>query len=161
MTKKLTAKQKAANKAKGIKIGRKTRYCGKTAEQAKQLCLLGATDKVLAKFFKVTRRTIENWKKSHPEFFHTIKDAKQEKDTNVERSLYERAMGYEHIETKVFFKDGEIFTHDVVKHYPPDPTALIFWLKNRQPAQWRDKHEIVTDGSLTVIVKSFADKDKK
>ena len=30
------------------------------------------------------------------------------------------------------------------KHYPPDTTAAIFWLKNRQKSKWRDKqdHEI-------------------
>ena len=28
---------------------------------------------------------------------------------------------------------------DYVEHYPPDTTACIFWLKNRQPALWRDK----------------------
>lgn len=161
MTKKLTTKQKAANKAKGIKTGRPTRYHKETGEQARQLCLLGATDEQLAKFFKVTPRTIENWKVNHPEFFQTLKDAKHKKDRNVERSLFERAMGYKHIETKVFFKDGDIFTHDVTKHYPPDPVSMIFWLKNRKPAQWRDKQEIVTDGSLTVIVKNFSDKDKK
>ena len=31
---------------------------------------------------------------------------------------------------------------DVTKHYPPDPTAAIFWLKNRQPDTWRDKVEV-------------------
>jgi hypothetical protein len=25
-----------------------------------------------------------------------------------------------------------------IEHYPPDPTAAIFWLKNRDPAHWRD-----------------------
>jgi hypothetical protein len=24
----------------------------------------------------------------------------------------------------------------------PDTTAAIFWLKNRQPSQWRDKQEV-------------------
>ena len=27
------------------------------------------------------------------------------------------------------------------KHYPPDVTACIFWLKNRCPDEWRDRHE--------------------
>ena len=30
----------------------------------------------------------------------------------------------------------------VDKCYPPDPTSMIFWLKNRQPLVWRDKKEI-------------------
>ena len=29
-----------------------------------------------------------------------------------------------------------------VEHVPPDKTAAIFWLKNRDPAQWRDAWQI-------------------
>jgi len=29
----------------------------------------------------------------------------------------------------------------VLKHYPADVTACIFWLKNRLPAEWRDRHD--------------------
>ena len=28
------------------------------------------------------------------------------------------------------------------EHVPPDTTAAIFWLKNRQPAHWRDAWQI-------------------
>jgi len=27
---------------------------------------------------------------------------------------------------------------------------MIFWLKNRQPTWWRDKHEVAHSGSLTL-----------
>lgn len=29
-----------------------------------------------------------------------------------------------------------------VEHVPPDVTAQIFWLKNRDPAHWRDAWQI-------------------
>ena len=29
-----------------------------------------------------------------------------------------------------------------VEHYPPDTTALIYWLKNRRPDRWRDVQNI-------------------
>jgi hypothetical protein len=29
-----------------------------------------------------------------------------------------------------------------VEHVPPDTTAAIFWLKNRDPARWRDAWQI-------------------
>ena len=32
----------------------------------------------------------------------------------------------------------------VTKHVPADVTAIIFWLKNRQPAKWNDKREMET-----------------
>ena len=34
----------------------------------------------------------------------------------------------------------------------PDTTAIIFWLKNRQPEYWRDKQEVdhqSSDGSMS------------
>jgi len=36
----------------------------------------------------------------------------------------------------------------VTKTVPPDTTALIFWLKNRRPDNWRDKQEVRVDGVL-------------
>jgi len=142
MTKKLTAKQKAVNKAKGVKPGQPTRYNKKYAKEAYKLCQLGAIDKDLANFFNVSLKTIDNWRKAHPEFLLALKQSKTDLNNKVVRSLYDRAMGYSHTETKTFFKDGEIFTHDVTKHYPPDPTSLIFWLKNREPEDWRDTQAI-------------------
>ena len=29
-----------------------------------------------------------------------------------------------------------------VEHMPPDPTSMIFWLKNRDPARWRDAWQV-------------------
>lgn len=121
------------------KGGRPTRYKSEYAEQARKLCLLGATDEALADFFEVSKVTINAWKKAHPEFLNSLKIGKQIADANVADSLYNRALGYSHPELKVFNNMGEIVTFECEKHYPPDPTSAIFWLKNRQPALWRDK----------------------
>ncbi len=118
-------------------------------DQVKKLALAGWTDAQMADFFGVTEQTWNNWKKAHPKFFESLKEWKVEADHKVERSLYERAVGYEHPEVKLFkTSDDEIISEDVVKHYAPDTTAAIFWLKNRKPAEWRDKtdHELSTKG---------------
>lgn len=118
-----------------------SKYKEEYARQAEKICLLGATDEFLADYFDVCVATINNWKKKHPDFLESIKRGKQEADLKVAESLFNRAVGYSHPETKVFNNQGEIVTHDVTKQYAPDPTAAIFWLKNRQPGQWRDKQE--------------------
>ena len=41
-------------------------------------------------------------------------------------------------------KDAPVFA-DFIEHFPPDPTSMIFWLKNRQPDKWRDKRETGDD----------------
>jgi hypothetical protein len=121
--------------------GRPTKYKDEYAQQAYKLCLLGATDKELADFFEVNEDTVNEWKKTQPEFSESIKNGKHIADAEVANKLYHRALGYEHPEDKIFQVDGEPLIVPTVKHYPPDPTAAIFWLKNRQKDKWRDKHE--------------------
>jgi hypothetical protein len=68
---------------------------------------------------------------------------KQAADDRVERSLYQRANGYSHPAVKVFIKrDGTTVDYKYIEHYPPDPTSMCFWLKNRRPDRWRDVHNI-------------------
>ena len=122
-------------------VGRPTKFQPEYCEQAAKLARLGATDLEIADFFGVAESTIYLWKNVHPEFSEAIKRSKDEVDNLVEQSLYRRAMGYTHPEEKVFHQNGEIFTHQTIKHYPPDATSMIFWLKNRRPDEWRDRVE--------------------
>lgn len=124
------------------------------SEQAEKLCKLGATDAELADFFQVTEQTINNWKKDFPNFFESIKKGKILADSNVAERLYQRAMGFEHDseEIKVVSDGGNqgssIERVPIRKIYPPDPTAAIFWLKNRRPKDWRDKQEVEQSGLI-------------
>jgi len=127
--------------------GRPTEYDPKkTAKQAKKACLMGATDKDLADFFEVSETTINNWKNQHPEFLESIKRGKEVADANVAKSLYDRAMGYEHPEVHVSNYQGAITLTPLVKRYPPDTTAGIFWMKNRQPDKWSDRRQTEITG---------------
>jgi hypothetical protein len=126
-------------------VGRPTRYKSEYADQVFKLCLLGAIDTELADFFGVSEKTINTWKKKHPEFLQSIKDGKTRADTRVAESLFHRALGYSHPEDRIFNNSGEPMVVETTKRYPPDTTAAIFWLKNRQKDQWRDqKHVDVT-----------------
>jgi len=134
---------KGNNYAKGNKGGgRKSTYKKEYAELAYNYCLLGATDEQLAEFLGVGEATIQKWKKAHEEFHSALKKGKVEADARVAQSLYRRAMGYSHVEEELFHNKGEVVRAETVKHYPPDPTSMIFWLKNRQPTLWRDKQQL-------------------
>lgn len=141
------ARKKAAKKApakkdqKRSKPGRPTSYSVEYVEKARTLCELGATTPELAEFFKVNTRTVNRWMNEHPEFCHAVKVGKASADDRVERALYERANGYSHPEEKIFCKDGMVTRVMTIKHYPPDPTACIFWLKNRKPDEYRERVE--------------------
>lgn len=132
--------------------GRPTSYKLEYAKQVYKLCLLGATDKEMSDIFGVSESTFNLWKKEHKEFSESIKEGKEYADANVASRLYQRALGYSHPEDKIFNDNGEPLIVPTVKHYPPDPTAAIFWLKNRRKDRWRDKQDISIDGNLTFDV---------
>ena len=138
--------------------GRPSCYHEKYPEQAYKLALLGATDKILADFFDVCEATINNWKHAFPEFLESLKKGKIQADGDIAHSLYQRAMGYEHPEDKVFLHEGEPVIVPTIKHYPPDTGAMIIWLKNRQPKIWRDSHDFTTGGEkIEPTIVNFAD----
>lgn len=147
MAHKVKAKRK---KKKGV-VGRPSRYLKRFDEVAYQLCLMGATDDQIAGIIGVSDTTIDTWKKRHPTFLASLKRGKDSADAEIAHALFHRARGYVHPETKVFCSEGDIITHDILKVYPPDTTACIFWLKNRQKKLWRDKHEILTGPSEELL----------
>lgn len=112
--------------------------------------MLGATDIEMAEFFGVVEATINTWKQEHPEFLESIKSGKAVADAEVSAKLYHRATGYEHADTHVSNYMGEVTLTPLIKHYPPETTAAIFWLKNRQPAKWRDRTDVQHSGNVNV-----------
>ena len=139
--------------------GRPSKFKPEFAKQAEKLCALGATDEDLADFFQVSIRTINNWKSEHPEFLQSLKGGKDTADDRVERSLYQRAVGYRQDAVKIFMpaSASEPVYAPYVENVVPDTTAAIFWLKNRKPDQWRDKQEIEHQGSIAVNIDLNAD----
>lgn len=131
-------------------VGRPTKYKEEYAEQAYKLCLLGHIDDELADFFEVDVSTIHRWKLEHEEFRDSIKKGKEIADGNVVQSLYHRAIGYQAPDIDIKMYEGEIIETPYIKHYPPDATSAIFWLKNRQPKKWRDKQVTEHEGSIEV-----------
>lgn len=130
------------------KGGRPSKYRDEFAGQAFQLCLLGATDAELATFFDVSESTLNNWKAAHPAFLESLKEGKLEADAMVAERLFRLATGYDYSEQVAVGAKGIVVT--VQRHQPPHPTAAIFWLKNRRPTQWRDKHEVEVEATVNV-----------
>lgn len=120
--------------------GQPTSYSPEYAAQAEKLCAIGATDAEVADFFGVSVRTVHRWKHANDEFCHALKVGKDVADDRVERSLYQRAIGYEQEEVKIFMPAGAenpVYAPYTAK-IAPDTTAAIFWLKNRRKDEWRD-----------------------
>ena len=73
-------------------------------------------------------------------------------DDNVERALYQRAVGYTYEDERVRVNrsPGEVINYTVRVHVPPDVTAARLWLLNRRRNEWRDvqQHEIGRPGDF-------------
>ena len=124
-----------------------------------EMAKLGLTDVQMANVLGMTEQTLNNWKAKDRVFFESLKEAKVMSDESVVKSLYQRATGYEHPEIHISNYQGEVTETPIIKHYAPDTTAMIFWLKNRQPDKWRDKQEI--EQTNTNIDLNLSEDDRK
>lgn len=124
--------------------GRPPTYKEEFVAQAKKLCALGATDMELADFFEVDVRTIYRWQHKHEKFCQAVTCGKDISDERVQRSLYNRAVGYTFDSVKIFMPSGaeKPVYAPFQEHVPPDPSAAMNWLKNRRPDTWRDKKDV-------------------
>ena len=109
-----------------FKLKRSVRHEDVNLEQVEVIASLGLTDEEIAVILGISRRTLNYWKKAPP-FLHSLKRGKLKADFQITKSLYEKA------------KAG-------------DTTAMIFWLKNRRPDLWRDKHDVEHSGNVSITV---------
>lgn len=144
--------------------GRPPLYRDEYAVMVERLCKLGLTDAELAAAFDVSETTINTWKHDHLEFFEALKRGKTFADAEVADKLFKRATGYSHQAVKIVANANTGQEHIVpyTEHYPPDTTACIFWLKNRQSAKWRDKVEqdVKMDANVSVSRVELVPMDK-
>lgn len=143
--------------AEGKKRGRPSAYSVQIAEKAYAIAQGGATVEEIAAGLGIARQTFYDWRAAHPEFLEATRLGKEAADERVERSLYERAIGYRHPSVKIFMPAGAAAPvyAEYVEQFPPDTQAASLWLRNRQPEKWRDKvdHEITgKDGAPLVPV---------
>jgi hypothetical protein len=122
------------------------------ARQVSKLARRGFTRSEIAELLEVDRGTLRRWEAAYPKFSDTLRTGSQVADDRVERSLYERAVGYSFESEKIFCnKDGVVTRVPYIEHMPPDVTACIFWLKNRRKEVWRDRYEKVVDQAYTPV----------
>lgn len=130
-----------------VNEGRPSLYKQEFSERAEAMCAAGFTDAELAETLGICVSTLNLWKRKHPEFSESLKRGKAMADAQVARSLFQLAAGYSHPAEKVFHHQGKPLVVKYIRHYPPNVTACIFWLKNRQPGHWRDVHPVELVGS--------------
>lgn len=104
----------------------------------------GASDEEIAKRLGIAYSTFRVYRDQKSALSAVLKKGAEIVDVEVENALLKRALGYDYEEiTKERNAAGElVVTKTVQKQVIPDTTAQIFWLKNRRPKEWKDKHEV-------------------
>ena len=138
-------------KNKKNKGGRPSKKGTISLKKLEELAGYGLTEAQIANVLDIDEVTLFRYKKD-PKFCSVLKRGKDKADKEVVKSLYLRATGYEHEETKLFCHEGAIISAKVIKHYAPDPVSMIFWLKNRQRDLWREKQEGDSASSPTIKI---------
>jgi transcriptional regulator with XRE-family HTH domain len=117
---------------------------------AKFMCQRGATMAELADAFNVSSSTLYNWLNRYPEFHEAVHVNADVFNVRVERALAERAIGF-FVTLREEERDaetGRLITPAQRQYYPPDPTSMIFFLKNRMRERYRDEHKLDTNVRL-------------
>jgi len=110
----------------------------------------GLTIEQIADNLGVAASSMYEYQKEYPELVEALKNGREVIDVMVENALLKAALGYDYTEEELNKSTGEPVELRKVAH--PNTTALIFWLKNRKPAQWRDKQEIEHSGEAGVRI---------
>ena len=108
----------------------------------------GVTEEQMCNNLDVSASAWSEYKKEFPALVEALKNGREVIDTMVENALLKAALGYEYEEDQM---SGQ-FVARVKKYAHPNTTALIFWLKNRRPREWRDKQEIEHSGEAGVRI---------
>lgn len=115
----------------------------------------GLTDVQIAKNLGVGKNSVIKWKNDIPEFRDAIKKGKEVSDYELENALHKRAVGY-YYEEETVTNQGDVVT--VKKYEHANPTSLIFALKNRLPAKYRDKVEQeITQRNIDINIGEYDD----
>ena len=132
---------------------------------AGQLAREGKSHTKIAAFIGIGIKEFRRWVAAHPELADSLANNTAVADAKVEASQFQRACGYDYEEKKVIgtqSKEGKVAAERVEiikKHVPGDVTAQIFYLKNRRPDRWRDRHEYdfyrMSDDELVTVAEGL------
>ena len=117
----------------------------------------------------ISSKTLIDWRKKYPEIDKAISEGKEVVDYKVENALLKVALGYTTTETKTVIsppdKNGNrrIRVEKTEKEIAPNPTAIMCWLNNRKPEQWKRNRDILQtkdeDNKITVNIIRHGNKD--
>lgn len=98
----------------------------------------GASIKDIYEKIGVDVRTFRSWRKKCSDLEEALVVGKEITNARVIDALYKRAVGFYYDEITSELVEGEMrVVRSVRKYCPPDTKAILSWLYNRYPQEWR------------------------
>ena len=103
----------------------------------------------IAESLGIARKTLYEWIDKDPDLKEAIEAQEEANIDFTESKLFSRIEGYEHEDVHISNYQGTITETPLTKHYPPDPTSIIFYLKTRAKHRGYVERQEITgkDGS--------------
>jgi hypothetical protein len=156
-TRKKSEKKKRTTGSKLIIRGRKTPpvravpeggniFWPDRIDHVKAIAMRGLDDSEMAVMMGVSDGLMESWRKYYPEFNKAIEEGRALPDQEVIAALHRNAVGYEREQDVVVRgrKGAMVLTTKV--YYPGETAAQRYWLNNRQPKNWKERHDHAIGG---------------
>jgi len=129
----------------------------------------GATITSACEAVGISRAIFYKWMDKKVDVFDTIKKTMAIPDKKVENVLFKTATGtfrytekhYEQIRDAKGKTTGMQLIKTIRKRALPNVTAQIFYLKNRNPEEWKDRHDLAVSGGVSVTVVSAVPRPKR
>lgn len=111
---------------------------------------------VATKYVGVSKTAWFGWCRESEELRHTIAVSKDVANMKVEKSLLKRALGYEYVESTYELIEGEMrLVREHHRHMPPDTKAILSWLYNKMPSEWRTVQEPLESTQYVDTIKNI------
>jgi DNA-binding XRE family transcriptional regulator len=136
----------------------------------------GLTDEELATKLGIVRSTLNVWKLKYPAFADLLVKTKEIVDVTVENSSIMAATGYEYTEQQAFkvketiydpetgkkVRDIEnVVVVDLKRWQPADIKAIIWWLKNRDKENWKERQVLELNDNQIQLLMEIIDSTEK
>ncbi len=113
--------------------------------------------KIAEEYIGVSRTAFfGHWMKESEDLKKALAVSRDVSNASVEESLLKRALGYTYVDKTYDLVEGQlVLTHEYHKHMPPDTKAILSWLYNKLPNEWRSIQEPLERTQYTETIKEI------
>lgn len=110
---------------------------------------------IAEKYIGISKTAFWGWYRGSEELRKACAVSQDICNSTVEKSLYQRAMGYDYYEEVHELIEGNMtLVKKYKKHVPADVKAILSWLYNRMPGRWRAIQEPLESTQYTETIKN-------